>query len=363
MQLEQISPEVALAQMRVGEPIPFDCYDAGGRLLLKKGLVVRSAEQRDALVDRGLYADLELLHALTLNAGDNLSTREQIEGLQDTVSDLFERVLQGRFDGTRASVVNVASDLQKIADGYADPMLAAIHLPSSRRHEACHAVCCGALIELLGRRRNLDATLRHDMIAGSLVAGIANSREQLPKLRPEAEPAYICELMMEMDVDNPAWYDTVLFSRERNDGSGFLRMSPDNTPMGARMLAMIDVYATMVTPPPGRPVFSAKSAMQQLYARSGNTFDSTLVGMFIKEVGIYPPGSVVRLQNGDVALVVRRGANARAPYVKSVLGPRGGPLERPIERDTSVPQYEIRDALIVQDMQPQDVAAVVAAAQ
>ena len=60
---------------------------------------------------------------------------------------------------------------------------------------------------------------------------------------------------------------------------------------------------------------------------------------------MYPPGSYVRLQNGEIGVVTHKGKQPSAPVVHALLGPRGAPLSFPIQRDTSKTLFAIREAL------------------
>jgi hypothetical protein len=63
----------------------------------------------------------------------------------------------------------------------------------------------------------------------------------------------------------------------------------------------------------------------------------------LREIGIYPPGTVVVLANGEVGLVVRRTLNANHPVVKALFAPLGQKYPAPAKRLTSKPVYEIKN--------------------
>jgi ribosomal protein S16 len=61
----------------------------------------------------------------------------------------------------------------------------------------------------------------------------------------------------------------------------------------------------------------------------------------IKVVGIYAPGSYVRLATQEVAVVLRRGANTTTPRVAVLVNRQGMPTAEPMLRDTSQKEYRI----------------------
>ena len=62
-------------------------------------------------------------------------------------------------------------------------------------------------------------------------------------------------------------------------------------------------------------------------------------------VSVYPPGVWVKLQCGEVALVLRRTAIAKAPIVASLVGKTGMPLAVPALRNTKMPDYAVTAAV------------------
>ena len=64
-------------------------------------------------------------------------------------------------------------------------------------------------------------------------------------------------------------------------------------------------------------------------------------GALIKAIGIYPPGSYVRLTTEEIAIVVQRGLNTTMPKVAIVINRSGMPTVDPIVRDTSLTEYRI----------------------
>lgn len=89
------------------------------------------------------------------------------------------------------------------------------------------------------------------------------------------------------------------------DGSGF----PDGckgsqiNPL-ARLVAIADRYDTLCNPLRLADALPPAEALSTMYAREAKLFDAAMLAVFIRELGIYPPGSFVRLNNGSIALVI-----------------------------------------------------------
>jgi hypothetical protein len=83
-----------------------------------------------------------------------------------------------------------------------------------------------------------------------------------------------------------------------------------------------------------RPALPAQQAARELFTENPG---DPLAAMLIKEFGIYPPGSLVRLASGEVGIVVRRGSSANSPLVATLTDPQGRARSSPLTRDTAQP--------------------------
>jgi ribosomal protein S16 len=81
-------------------------------------------------------------------------------------------------------------------------------------------------------------------------------------------------------------------------------------------------------------------AMQACYFDEKHEVDEAGAAL-IKVVGIYAPGSYVRLATQEVAVVVRRGANTTTPRVAVLVNRQGMATAEPMLRDTSQKEYRI----------------------
>ena len=66
-----------------------------------------------------------------------------------------------------------------------------------------------------------------------------------------------------------------------------------------------------------------------------------MTAAIVKEFGLYPPGSTVRLKSGEYGIVMRRGEKANTPTVAAVTDCNGDALLRPARRDTTQPAYAV----------------------
>jgi hypothetical protein len=85
------------------------------------------------------------------------------------------------------------------------------------------------------------------------------------------------------------------------------------------MASIVDVYDAITSIRVYHKALEPSNALKRMFEWSGRHFDGTLVHSFIKAIGIYPVGSLVRLKSGRLAVVLRQGEhNLLSPFVRIV---------------------------------------------
>lgn len=126
---------------------------------------------------------------------------------------------------------------------------------------------------------------------------------------------------------DPAILDAALSHQEHMDGSGYpsgLAGSAINR--FTRMISIADAYDAITSDRAYRKALSNGDALRLLYEQSGRHYDGELVETFIRMVGLYPPGSLVQLNSGEVAVILATRPDRKLhPTVELVLDTRGHP--------------------------------------
>jgi HD-GYP domain-containing protein (c-di-GMP phosphodiesterase class II) len=118
----------------------------------------------------------------------------------------------------------------------------------------------------------------------------------------------------------------VLEHHERIDGSGYpSRHDGSSLSVAGQLVGLVDTYESLVTFRAGHVPLSPFQAIRQLFMLAEKrTFDKSLVEVAIKCLGVYPIGSVVKLNTGERAVVVGVHPEHRLkPTLKVIMGPRG----------------------------------------
>ena len=92
---------------------------------------------------------------------------------------------------------------------------------------------------------------------------------------------------------------------EMADHSGFpLRIGSERMTAAARVVALVNRYDKLCNPPRPHLALTPHEAVSLMFAQYQNKFDASILGAFVKMMGVYPPGSVVQLTDDRLALVV-----------------------------------------------------------
>jgi len=96
----------------------------------------------------------------------------------------------------------------------------------------------------------------------------------------------------------------ILQHHESLDGQGFPnRLKGDELSMLVRIVAVADAYDKLCNRKDAAGYLTPHEALKAMYNRRGK-LDGNLISLFIKQIGVYPPGSIVELSNGLVGMVV-----------------------------------------------------------
>jgi putative nucleotidyltransferase with HDIG domain len=98
----------------------------------------------------------------------------------------------------------------------------------------------------------------------------------------------------------------------RADGTGYPNAQRAQLNLATTLCGIADVYDAMRSQRVYQPAFPTDRILAVLQRNDGKQFDQNLVRRFVQLVGIYPVGNMVRLDNGEIGVVMQ--AHAADPY-------------------------------------------------
>ena len=140
---------------------------------------------------------------------------------------------------------------------------------------------------------------------------------------------------------------------EHADSSGFPDgLNSDRMTMAARIVALVDRYDNLCNPHLSARGLTPHESVSLLFAQGRSKYDTSILGAFIKMLGVYPPGSVVQLTDDRYASVIA--TNSSRPLKPNVLVHDAGvPRDEALVVDLeSVPGLGIRRSVRLQQLPP-----------
>lgn len=216
-----------------------------------------------------------------------------------------------------------------------------------QRYGVLHSVHTAMLLALVARRRDWSPTLTFSAVQAGLTMNLSITGLQstlalqaeplslLQRADIHAHPHASAQQLRELGVTDDDWLMAVEQHHEQADGKGY--------PAGATQVSLLadalrtcDVYSAKMAPRVGRSVMQSPQAATQIFReRSANYFGATLT----REMGLYPPGTLVHLSSGQEALAIRRGADLGLPVVVILQDAQDGrwtPVGRAQTNDTTL---------------------------
>jgi HD-GYP domain-containing protein (c-di-GMP phosphodiesterase class II) len=161
------------------------------------------------------------------------------------------------------------------------------------------------------------------------------SDEEVAAIR--SHPRLSAEIVSRWQPPLPSVVEMIQQHHEREQGQGYPQgLAGDAVNSGAKIIGLMDTYAALIHPRPYRPRFHPHEAVREILRSRREGFPSHLVKALLAEISVFPPRTVVKLNNGEVGRVIAVNRNhPLRPKVEIFADARGSRLAVPKILDLS----------------------------
>jgi len=347
---------IAPGALTIGRPLPWNVYDADGNVLLRQGYVIQTNSQLEQLFERGRFKPRKIERPQEEIFEDNRE-RNPFADYPDLLHTLEATLnaITGADPSAHKRLLGLARMIERTCTESPDASLALIHLysigPVIHEQILFHAILC----QFIGRQFGLEEKRISVLTTAALTANLALvpiadklnasnkvlSNEQRGVIRKHAERSI--QALRSAGINNKLMLTIIAQHHEQADGSGYPRgLSGTDIRPEAEILALAERYIAMITKRAYRDRMDVANARKLIANLADGKFRPAIPKALLQVLGEFPPGILVRLENNEVGVVTGRPVRARGPFVKAIFGPRGNRYAGTFERDTSLPEFNVR---------------------
>ncbi|MDH4275487.1 MAG: HD domain-containing protein [Gammaproteobacteria bacterium] len=350
--------QLTYAEVNVGVQLRWPVYDQSRRLLYKKGAVIENENQLKLLLRLGLYRveheEDDAANLINKEINPFASIAELCLRLDNTNTLLLDPSKAKSTEEILDRVQKVVTKLILLTEEDTDATLGAIHLDRDGMYTLLHPIHSALLSYLIAKSLDYAPDRVFSIMSAALTANLgmleiqdelqSQSKaltEQQRKLI-DTHPRRSVEILQKAGVTDKLWLNIVYQHHEKIDGTGYPRkLVGKDILQESKIVSLADRYHALITHRSDRNAMAPTQVLKSLFLEQGKEIDEGIAQLFIKTLGVFPPGAIVSLTNGEIAIVTRRGTDKMKPTVRSVINNKNTPYSRPLLRNTEHDEYKL----------------------
>ena len=324
-----------------------------------KGLDVAPGETAVSEAESEAQVDEELSHAAEVQR-ETAPVPASVEFARAArICAQSKRAVTSMFQEARMGKAVDTAGAQKLVEEITDSvsrnpgaLISLARLKTADDYTYMHSVAVCALMIALAKQLALNeeqtrklgiAGLLHDLGKALMPMEVLNkpgklTDEEFAIIKTHPEEGY--KLLLSSTGADDIALDVVLHHHEKTDGSGYpKRLKGDEISLFAKMGAVCDVYDAITSNRPYKAGWCPAESLRRMAEWANGHFDPTVFQAFVKSLGIYPIGSLVKLKSGRLGLVIEQSPKSLlTPSIKVFYSTRSDARIKPEIVDLSRPE-------------------------
>lgn len=238
------------------------------------------------------------------------------EQSKEAVVSMFQEVRMGKAIDSEAAN-SLVEEISSSVNRNPGALISLARLKTVDDYTYMHSVAVCALMVAVARQLKMNeqdvreagmAGLLHDLGKAMMPAEVLNkpgklTDEEFTIMKGHPEAGH--KILLEGNAVGEIPLDVCLHHHEKVDGSGYPhRLKSDQISIFAKMGAVCDVYDAITSNRPYKAGWDPAESVRKMGEWSKGHFDDRIFQAFVKSIGIYPVGSLVKLRSGRLGVVV-----------------------------------------------------------
>lgn len=322
----------------------------------EKGLDVADEEEQRREANKAVASLARMRNAQQAQKPKSLSDElYDARALLNKTSQQLENVIRGLLVGEHIDIAIFHPLLEEIYKSVEDNRDAIVLVCRKKKkkdgYEIEHAVSHCALMMAFAQTLGIERASVLELGLGALFYDIGKIRVPAAILN---KPGKLTEAEMAIAQKHVEWGAELLKNisgfpekalavvtehHERIDGTGYPnRLKNNEISLFGQMASIVDVYDACISVRSYGSAVDPCLVIRQLFEKAGKQFHKELVERFIKTIGIFPVGTLTRLESNKLAIVIRQTKSLTQPMVRIVYDLKQGCYIPPEDVDLSKPR-------------------------